>query len=298
MLAGIKEDSNMVKKIILFPGQGSLKKDIVREKYTDNKMLKRSFEEISEYSKCNLQSKLMNDEMDDIDTISYIIFATSISTYREFIEETDLQNAIFAGHSLGEITALTCANALDIRDAVRLIKKRIMLAKEVNDGGMYVISNMDRNSTISVCKNLRDEGNKVWVSCDNTERQVCIAGDYNSIDKAAEILEKLGARVHKMKSNLPYHCNLLLDKAVQLKNYIEMLDIRPLQHIVLSNVFALPYESEKSISMNLSLQFSSMVKWGSIVEYLALQNYDESYEMAYSNTLTRSSLNKFIPSNQ
>ena len=277
----------MEKKIILFPGQGSLKCEILKEKYRESSTMKNTLEEISELSKRDLSAELMCDREQDITAKSYLIFAVSLSTFREYVEPMELQNAIFAGHSLGEITALTCAGALDVKDAVRLVKKRIDLASEIEDAGMYVVSNLDREVTSRICGDLRYEGNEIWISCDNTGTQTCIAGNLGCLETAAELFKKLGANVRKLESNLPYHCGMLSGQSVQLKIFVESLHIRPLKHIVLSNVFGTPYESERMIAENLALQLTETVRWRAIAEYLALQSFDEIYEMAFSDILTK-----------
>lgn len=276
----------MPKKLILFPGQGSLKIEVIKKMYIDSIEFKRNIDMVSDFAECNLSHKLQSGDVDNILTKSYLIFAASLGTFYQYIKPMDLDKAIFLGHSIGEIAALTCADGLEILDSIKIIKRRIELSSIPNTG-MYVVTNIDSNYVYDICSELRREGKRVWVSCDNNDLQCCIAGDSWALKCAAQLLETIGAKVIKLQSNLPYHCDILKGKDKELKAFIEKLKIKPLQHIVISNVFSLPYQSYKEIPNNLGLQLSHPVRWKQIMDYIESQAYQESYEMAFSDILTK-----------
>ena len=93
----------MVKRIILFPGQGSLNVEKAKKMYSDNKTIRNNFEKISDYLNFDLYLKLDQNEINDIYIISYLIFTLSLSTFQILEQEKSLENAILVGHSLGEI---------------------------------------------------------------------------------------------------------------------------------------------------------------------------------------------------
>lgn len=277
----------MVKKIVLFPGQGSLKKEVIKDKYVESDILRQTIDQVSEYSSCDLYARLVKDEVEDIFTKSYLIFAASLATFREFIMTQDTRNTILAGHSMGEITALACAEAITSKDAVELIRKRAEIAGEIINTSVYVVSNLNYQAVDNLCANLRLDYEKIWVSCDNSEQQVCIAGETRSLMKAKKLLEKLGAKVMLLKSNLPFHSKLLKEKSKQFETVLAGFHYKPLQYSVISNVTALPYEDETRIIWNLLHQFSETVRWRTIGKYLEMQSYEECYEMGYSDILTK-----------
>ena len=281
----------MDKKIVLFPGQGSIKRQAAISGYHNSQIVKNTFLEFSEYCHTNLAEAVEDENIHDIVTISEIIFTLSIATYRETMQHANLDNAIFAGHSLGEISALTCAGVFSVRDGLKLVKKRAQIALQAGIGRMYVISGMDHEDIKEICENLYHLGEEVWICCDNTVSQVCIAGSEKSLNKAITLFKKIGCKTHYLKDNLPYHCKLMKRGEKELKDYINTLKLNSLNHIVLSDVFAQPYTSPEETAEFLSLQLSHCVRWVDMIAYLEKQNFQQCYEMGYSDILTKIILN-------
>lgn len=275
----------MGKKLLLFPGQGSLNKEKAKEMFEQDICVRETLQEVGEYAGNDIGKKLTIDVELDIFSVSYIIFALSLSSFRKFSKE-ELENAIFAGHSLGEISALSCAGAFSIKDTVTLITKRAELASSILDAGMLIITKINSQVIGQLCKTLRESGEKIWISCDNETTQTCIAGSSQSLFRAEVVLKQLGAGVYPIEGNLPYHCEMLKEKVIELKYVIESLNMHSINYVVLSNAFAKPYEKNGSFVRNLCAQFTEVVRWRECMDYIRRQQYEEYYEMGYSHILS------------
>src|SRR5699024_630333 len=130
-----------------------------------------------------------------------------VAACRAFLDETGLEPTFMAGHSLGEYTALVCADTISFSDAVRIVHLRGKLFQEAvspNLGLMCSISGVDFAVIKEECEIASREGKVVEVSSYNSPSQTVISGYKEAVSKVAQALEKKNASVIPLKVSAPF----------------------------------------------------------------------------------------------
>lgn len=274
----------MKKYAVAFPGQGSQYIGMGRKLYTHNKIAREIFKEASEvlgYDLCKLCFEGDIDEMSRMDIVQPIILTTSVASYQVFLQEVDERPAFLLGHSLGEISALVCAGAIKLRDALRIACKRgqLMSSTIIEDGYMIVIMGLDNKIIENECKNISRIGHIVEVSNINSDEQIVISGNTKAVNEAVKKLEKIGGRTMRVNTGNPFHCSLMLPVQEKLLKELEQYHYYPLEVPIISNIDALPYHKDKTLPQYLSEQLVKTVRWKESVEYLVTKEIFNIIEM-------------------
>lgn len=278
----------MKKDVLLFPGQNSLNIEKAREAYDNNKIVRESICISSNKTNLDIPHALLHDERElyhSLELMSVLIFALSTATFQIYMAEGAEKQIVLAGHSLGEISALACADVFSYDDALQLVVQRARIAKKI-DGNMFVITNIHTQHLESMCKSARKEGLKVWICCYNGAKQNCIAGAKEDIKYITDVAEGLGGRVVRAKGVPAYHCNIMEPGRNELRKYLTGLKISKPKYPVLSGAYAVPYADEESVIRYLSDQLTMPVQWTDIAAYIERINISEYIEMGYSHILS------------
>jgi [acyl-carrier-protein] S-malonyltransferase len=182
-----------------------------------------------------------------------------------------------AGHSLGEYTALVCANVINFGDAVKLVEYRGHAMQEAvpkGAGAMAAILGLDDEQVIQACK--QAAGDEIVSAVNfNSPGQVVIAGETAAVERAIEEAKKLGARkVIPLPVSVPSHCALMKEAAEKLAQRLEEVDFKPATMPVVQNVDAQVCESVAEIRDALVRQLYLPVRWVECVQYMARHGAD------------------------
>lgn len=259
---------------LLFPGQGCQYVGMAKRLYEEYASVRRLFEEANELLDLNLSKLCFEGSLDELtktENTQPAILVTSVAMFTMFVEEREVLPRFAAGHSLGEISALTCAGVISFPDAVKMVRKRGILMQEASSsskGTMYAIHGMQRERVEEILEEDPLVSGRVVISNYNSPEQVVISGVKAATKEAAERLELQGARSIKLNVSAPFHCPLMQPAADEFREGLKDYVYRKPAFPVLSNVTARPYTDTTDISKILSLQIIKPVLWQDTMKFL------------------------------
>jgi [acyl-carrier-protein] S-malonyltransferase len=181
--------------------------------------------------------------------------------------------AVMAGHSLGEYTALTAADALSLEDAVRLVRFRAQVMQEavpVGTGGMAAILGLSDEQVEQACAEVRSDGDVVEAVNFNAPSQVVIAGHTAALGRACAAAKRLGAkRAVPLPVSVPFHSSLLAPAAARLRARLAQMVLAAPTVPVLNNIDVAIESDPDRIRDALARQAAGPVRWAQIVRQMA-----------------------------
>ena len=176
----------------------------------------------------------------------------------------------FAGHSLGEYSALACAGSISFEDTIKILQKRGKFMQEAvpsGEGAMMVVLGL---SSKKLDKILYENKNKYecFIANDNSNLQVVVSGLKKDIDLFSEDLNNKKIKNLKLNVSAPFHCKYMKAASEKMTSYINDLKIGKLEKPIISNVTATETSSSKEIKTLLISQIEKRVRWLECVEYM------------------------------
>ena len=254
---------------IIFPGQGSQNVGMAKEFYENFDYVRNYFSIADELLGKNLSKIILEGPKEDLDLTENTqpaIFLASYSIFKVIENETKFKISdakFFAGHSLGEYSALCCANSINFQQTVYLLKKRgkaMQNAVPNGKGGMVAVLGIDINQ---INKILQENKNKFscYIANDNTIGQLVVSGENVSLKLFCDILTLNKIKFIKLPVSAPFHCPLMNKATLEMKDEIYKTQFNiPLVDII-SNVTANPVNDPDSIKKLLLQQIESPVRW-------------------------------------
>ena len=290
-------------KALLFPGQGSQIVGMGIEFYKNFKLAKDIFEEADnvlnfKISKIILegpedQLKLTQNTQPAILTVSYLIFSVLKEEFKFDLKKFKF----FAGHSLGEYSALVCSGSLNFKDALYLVHERGKAMQEavpVGKGGMLAVLGSTVEELNQFISDINING-VCEIANDNAEGQIIVSGNTNSIEALSNNLKKSKKKSIKLPVSAPFHCSLMKKAADTMDLKIQSTNFSDPKFKIITNVTAAPEERAINIKKLLTEQIFSKVRWRESVLYMANNDINEFIEIGPGKVL--SSLVKRIVKN-
>ena len=254
---------------VIFPGQGSQIVGMGKEFYTKFDTVKKLFndaDEILGFSISNLILEGPKDKLDLTENTQPAIFLVGYSIFQLLKKEfnIDLNKAnFFAGHSLGEYTALASANALSFSDTLRILKIRgnaMQSAVPKGEGGMVAVLGPKIEK---IEKIIEENKNKYecFIANDNSNGQMVVSGNNNEIEKFILDLKSNSIKNIKLPVSAPFHCKLMKKATDIMGKEIEKLEFKDPKNILISNVTAKEITSSSLLKDLLIKQIESRVRW-------------------------------------
>lgn len=280
---------------LLFPGQGSQIVGMGSEFYNNFKIVKKIFSEADEklnfpISKVILegpedQLQLTQNTQPAILTVSYSIFKVLKNEFNFDFKKFKY----FAGHSLGEYSALVCSDALNFDDALYLLNERGKAMQEavpVGQGSMIAVLGAKINEVINLIQT-RDIKNGICeIANDNAEGQVIISGDKVSVEKFQTTLKEKKIKSIPLKVSAPFHCSLMKPAADTMKEKINNIKFNNPTIEIVNNVTAKPEKNAENIKRLLVKQIFSTVKWRESIINMSKANVTNYIEIGPGKVLT------------
>jgi [acyl-carrier-protein] S-malonyltransferase len=272
------------KLAFVFPGQGSQSLGMLAELASEYGVVKATFEEASSGAGTDLWSLSQQgpeELLNRTDNTQPALLAAGVAVWRVWQELGGAQPDILAGHSLGEYTALVCAQALSLADASAIVAERgrlMQAAVPQGVGAMAAILGGDDAQIAQVCAEVA-QGQVVAPANFNAPGQLVIAGHSDAVDRALARLAELGVRkAVKLAVSVPSHCALMRGAADQLAARLETVSWLPPKIPVIQNAEAKSYDSVEQIRGALAKQLCLPVQWTDCVHELAVRGVTRAAE--------------------
>ena len=278
---------------VIFPGQGSQTIGMAKEFYDRYSFVKNIFkkaDEVLEFPISKLILEGPSDQLNITENTQPSIFLVSYSIFSVVKSEfnIDLNKAkYFAGHSLGEYSALTAANSIDFENAIRLLKKRgrsMQLAVPFGKGAMIAILGQEIKDIEKILLNIGVEN--CQIANDNCPGQIVVSGTLSEINKLIDTLKKLSIKNIKLPVSAPFHCKLMKTATEIMKKEINNTRFNTPSPKIISNVNALEQDNIDTIKNLLIEQIESTVKWRESVQYMIKNGVKKFIEIGPGKVLT------------
>jgi [acyl-carrier-protein] S-malonyltransferase len=192
------------------------------------------------------------------------MLTAGVATWRSWQAAGGGDPAMMAGHSLGEYSALVCANAMEFADAVRLVRRRAELmqsAVPAGEGAMAAILGLDDQAIVDACQTASAAGVVEAVNF-NSPGQVVVAGASGAIDRLLEVAKDAGAkRAIKLPVSVPAHSSLMRPAGEELAEALDSTDFSTPTIAVVCAVDGRPYSDAGDIRQRMKAQVYSPVRW-------------------------------------
>jgi [acyl-carrier-protein] S-malonyltransferase len=277
----------------LFPGQGSQYVGMGRALYDQEPAARAVYDEADALLGFSL-SRICFDGPEEVLTGTDIqqpaLFTSSLAAWRVACEHEGDPAAYFAGHSLGEISALAAAGSLTFADGLALVRRRGELMKHADrlqPGGMAAVLGLDAPAVADLCARAAGStGQIVQVANDNCPGQVVISGHEAALSCAMDLLSQAGARkVVRLQISIAAHSPLMASVAADFAEAVDATPILPPAAPVIANVSAAPLTDPEAIRAELKAQLTSPVAWTPSIRYLSAQGVDTYVEVGPGDVL-------------
>ena len=282
---------------IVFPGQGSQSQGMM-DGFADDPIVEETFREASGIAGIDYWAMVRDGPAEALNqTVNTqpVMLVAGVACWRAWQARGGPMPAYFAGHSLGEYSALVAADSIDFADAVPLVRLRAQAMQEAvpeGTGGIAAILGLDDALVEPVCREAA-QGQVVEPANLNSPGQVVVAGHRAAVERAMAIAREKGAkRAVMLPMSAPSHCSLMRPAAERLGERLAAIEVRPPRAPVVHNRFVEAFSDPQRIREALVDQLCHPVRWVETVRFLAAQGVTRIVECGPGKVLT--GLNKRI----
>ena len=280
---------------LLFPGQGSQIVGMGSELYSSFDLVKNIFNQAD--NKLNYPiSKIILDgpenELQLTKNTQPAILTVSYSIFKVLKDEFNFDFdsfKYFAGHSLGEYSALVCADSLNFNDALYLLHERGKAMQEavpIGKGKMIAILRIKTEEIINVLKTIEKKEGICQIANDNAEGQVIVSGNKEKVELLQNILKEKKVKSIPLKVSAPFHCSLMKPAAVLMKDKIKKTNFKNPIFKIINNVTASLETDSENIKELLVRQIFSTVKWRESIIHMSQAGVKNFVEIGPGKVLT------------
>ena len=255
---------------LLFPGQGSQVVGMCSEFYANFELVKKIFKLADEKLNYPISKLILDGPADQLQLTKNTqpaILIVSYSIFSVLKDEFGFDFKLFkyfAGHSLGEYSALVCSESIDFKDALYLLHERGKAMQEavpVGEGSMIAVLGLDINKVKDLIEDRNDKKGVCEIANDNADGQIIISGDRSSIESFQILLKEKKIKSIPLKVSAPFHCSLMKVAAQKMKEKIENIKFNKPLFEIINNVTAKVENDSNIIKTLLIDQIFSTVKW-------------------------------------
>jgi len=279
---------------LLFPGQGSQIVGMGSEFYNNFDIVKKIFKDADEKLNYSISKLILNGPEDQLQLTQNTqpsILTVSFSIFKVLKEEFNFDfNTFnyFAGHSLGEYSALVCSESLKFEDALYLLYERGKAMQEavpVGKGSMLAILGAKIKDISDLLNSFKEKG-VCEIANDNADGQVIVSGDKDSVVSFQSLLKEKKIKSIPLKVSAPFHCSLMKSAADKMSDKIKNTNFRSPTHSILSNVTAKIEKNPENIKKLLIDQIFSTVKWRETIINISNEGVSNFVEIGPGKVLT------------
>ena len=254
---------------VIFPGQGSQIVGMGKEFYKNFNYVKEYFSIADELLNKKISKIILEgpkENLDQTENTQPAIFLVSYSIFKVIEKETNfnLKNAkYFAGHSLGEFSALCCADTINFKQTINLLNHRGKAMQEAvpkGEGGMYAVLGTDISKINKIINDISNEL-ECYIANDNSNGQVVVSGKIRSLIVFGEELKKQNIKFIQIPVSAPFHSPLMKNATEKMRKIILDTDFNDPVVSIISNVTASPQNNSEDIRHLLIKQIENPVRW-------------------------------------
>ena len=279
---------------VIFPGQGSQLVGMGKDFYDKYSLVQDLFKEADDTLGFSLSNLILNGPKEDLDLTENTqpaIFLISYSIFRLIKEEfkVDLNKAkFFAGHSLGEYSALALAGSLSFSDTLKILKirgKAMQNSVPKGKGGMIAVL----GSEIETIENFINENKskyECYIANDNSVGQIVLSGTVDDLEKMMNDLKSANIKNIKLPVSAPFHCKLMNNATTVMNEELLKLDFKEPVNILISNVTGKEIPNSNELKNLLVKQIESRVRWRESVLLMINKGINQFIEIGPGKVLS------------
>ena len=279
---------------VIFPGQGSQLVGMGKDFYDKYSLVQELFKEANDTLGFSISDLILNgpkEELDLTENTQPAIFLISYSIFKLIKEEFNINLSkadFFAGHSLGEYSALASSGALSFSDTLRILKirgKAMQNSVPKGLGGMVAVL----GSEIEAIEKMINE-NKTKYDCyianDNSIGQIVLSGNVEDLDKMMIDLKSANIKNIKLPVSAPFHCKLMNKATLIMKEEIARLNFKEPKNVLISNVTGKEITNTNELKNLLVQQIESRVRWRESILLMVNKGINQFIEIGPGKVLS------------
>ena len=261
---------------VVFPGQGSQKVGMGSDFYNQFEYVKKLFNYADDILGYKISDLILNGPQDKLNQTTFTqpaIYLIGHVICEILKKETNFFKKnfnFFAGHSLGEYTALTAANALTFEQGLSLLSSRgeaMQSAVPLGEGGMSAVLGVDSEDLKKLIKENFSEI-KCYLANDNSNGQFIVSGLNKELKKFNLLCLEKKIKNIPLPVSAPFHCELMRNATVKMERIIKNQEFSELKYNVVSNVTAKKYNGTDEVKNLLIAQIEEPVRWRESIQYM------------------------------
>ena len=279
---------------VIFPGQGSQSVGMARNLYNNHDYIKELFDKADEILGFSLSKIILEgpkEALDQTENTQPAIFLVSYSIYEMIKKETELdfkKAKYFAGHSLGEYSALAASGSLNFNQAIKLLKirgKAMQSAIPKGEGGMLAVLGTEIKTISNLLKE-NNENYECYIANDNSNGQIVLSGRNKDLDLLIEDLKKKAIKNIKLAVSAPFHCKLMSSVTEIMSKEIISTEFKNPNNKIISNVTVEETDNSNQIKDLLIKQIESPVRWRESIIYMVKNGVTNFIEIGPGKVLS------------
>jgi len=279
---------------VIFPGQGSQLVGMCKDLHNKYSIIQNLFKEADDILGFSLSNLILNgprEELDSTENTQPAIFLVSYSIFNLIKEEFNInlnKADFFAGHSLGEYTALASAESLSFSDTLKILKirgKAMQSAVPRGVGGMVAVL----GSEIKKIENIIQENKskyECYIANDNSEGQIVLSGNIDDLEKMMIDLKAASIKNIKLPVSAPFHCKLMNKATLVMREEILKLNFKESKNILVSNVTGKKISNSDELKSLLVKQIECRVRWRESVSLMINKGVTQFIEIGPGKVLS------------
>jgi len=254
---------------VIFPGQGSQIVGMGKEFFDKYEAVKKLFKEADELLNFSISKMILNGPKDNLDLTANTqpaIFLISYSIFKIIKEEFNInlnRAKYFAGHSLGEYSALSCAGYLDFDKTIKILRTRgnaMQNAVPKGEGGMLAVLGSKIEDIEKILKD-NEKNFKAQIANDNSDGQMVLSGKNKDLEIISTYLKDNKIKNIKLPVSAPFHCSLMANATNIMREELEKIDFKKSNNKLISNVTADEILNVNDLKSLLISQIEKKVRW-------------------------------------
>jgi len=278
---------------VIFPGQGSQSIGMTKELHDNFAYVKDLFKQADDVLGYSISKIILEGPKEDLDLTENTqpaIFLASYSIFEMIKKESNINLGdakYFAGHSLGEYSALATSGSLDFKNAIKLLNERgkaMQTAVPKGTGGMVAVLGIEIKEINNLLEN--QSNYKCYIANDNSNGQIVLSGLNSDIDKFIETLKTKKIKNIKLPVSAPFHCKLMNKATSIMRDKINNTNFEKPKNVIISNVTGSETQEIETIKDLLIKQIESPVRWRESVIYMIKKGVTNFIEIGPGKVLS------------